>query len=85
MPCLAGKRIGQGRRGQRMEEEAKDRPGPGWRGWVLAILVAAILSVTVTLLLGRDFSFGTGRSTAGGYGPGAACCPGAANGARRGK
>jgi hypothetical protein len=41
---------------------AESRRGPGWKGWVLSILVAVILSVTATLLLG-------------GYGAGSNCCP----------
>jgi hypothetical protein len=40
----------------------KGRRGPTWPGWVLSILVAVILSVTATLLLG-------------GYGAGSNCCP----------
>ena len=41
---------------------AESRRGPGWKGWVLSILVAVILSVTATLLLG-------------GYVSGSSCCP----------
>jgi hypothetical protein len=41
---------------------AESRRGPTWRGWALSILVAIILSVTATLLLG-------------GYGAGTDCCP----------
>jgi hypothetical protein len=41
---------------------AGSRRGPGWKGWVLSILAAVILSVTATLLLG-------------GYGAGSSCCP----------
>jgi hypothetical protein len=56
------------------------RRGPTWRGWVLSILVAILLSVTATLLLGGSTSFrsdsaigqGTGRS---GSGIGGGCCP----------
>lgn len=33
---------------------AERRCGPTWRGWVLSILVAVILSVTATLLLGSS-------------------------------
>jgi hypothetical protein len=38
------------------------RRGPSWKGWVLSLLVAVILSVTATLLLG-------------GSGAGSSCCP----------
>ena len=31
---------------------AEGRRGPSWRGWVLSILAAILLSVTATLLLG---------------------------------
>ena len=41
---------------------AEGRRGPSWQGWVLSILVAVILSVTATLLLG-------------GSGAGSSCCP----------
>jgi len=41
---------------------AESRRGPGWKAWVLSILVAVILSVTATLLLG-------------GSGAGSSCCP----------
>ena len=40
----------------------ESRSGPGWKGWVLSILAAIILSVTATLLLG-------------GSGAGSSCCP----------
>ncbi|MCL5966851.1 MAG: hypothetical protein M1550_06590 [Deltaproteobacteria bacterium] len=53
-----------------------DRPGPTWRGWVVSILVAIILSVTATLLLGG--SFGSDRLLSPGAcatGPGGPCCP----------
>ena len=63
------------------EGAPESRPGPGWRGWVLSILVAVILSVTATLLLGGSL---VGRltppaapeATAGGCG--GPCCPPAA-------
>lgn len=41
---------------------AESRRGPSWQGWVLSIVLAIILSVTATLLLG-------------GYGAGSNCCP----------
>jgi hypothetical protein len=59
---------------------AESRRGPTWRGWVLSILVAIILSVTATLLLGGYGSFRQDRAIAagsGGYGSGigSSCCP----------
>jgi hypothetical protein len=61
---------------------AESRRGPGWKGWVLSILVAIILSVTATLLLGGSGSFRPDRAAAsgaaaGGCGSGAGsnCCP----------
>jgi hypothetical protein len=59
---------------------ADGRRGPGWKGWVLSILVAIILSVTATLLLGGSGSFRPGRAVAGGAsgsgcGSGGNCCP----------
>lgn len=57
---------------------AEGRRGPTWRGWVLSILVAIILSVTATLLLGGSGSFRSDRpvtTEAGGYGAGRSCCP----------
>ena len=58
---------------------AEGRRGPSWQGWVLSILVAIILSVTATLLLGGSGSFRPGRAVAGavagGCGAGGSCCP----------
>ena len=50
------------------------RRGPGWRGWVLSILVAIVLSVTATLLLGGSVSFQPGKAAATGT-SGSGCCP----------
>ncbi|HLO10217.1 MAG TPA: hypothetical protein VK303_06010 [Desulfobacteria bacterium] len=56
------------------------RRGPTWHGWVLSILVAVILSVTATLLLGgyvafrSDNAIGAGMGS-GGSGGGQSCCP----------
>ena len=68
-----------------MEEEmgtkgATDvRRGPSWRGWVLSILVAVLLSVTATLLLGGYEAFRSdcaAVATGGrGSGAGSSCCP----------
>ena len=59
--------------------DAESKRGPGWKGWVLSILVAIILSVTATLLLGGSGSFRPGRAVAGavagGCGAGGSCCP----------
>jgi len=61
---------------------AEGRRGPGWRGWVLSILVAIALSVTATLLLGGSGSFRPDRAVASGAtgtgcgsGAGSGCCP----------
>ena len=60
---------------------AESRRGPTWRGWVLSIIVAVILSVTATLLLGGYEAFRSDRVTAGadgrgsGAGVGRRCCP----------
>ena len=58
------------------------RRGHGWKGWVLSILVAVILSVTATLLLGGSGSFRPDRAAASGAagsgcgsGAGSSCCP----------
>ena len=56
------------------------RRGPIWRGWVLSILVAILLSVTATLLLGGSGAFRSdnaiGPATGhGGSGAGSDCCP----------
>ena len=57
---------------------AEGHRGPTWRGWVLSILVAVILSVTATLLLGGSGAFRTDPAVAAGageYGAGRSCCP----------
>ena len=64
---------------------AEGRRGPTWRGWVLFILVAVILSVTATLLLGGSGSFRPDRAMAAGSGgcgsgTGSSCCPPAGDG-----
>lgn len=64
---------------------AGGRRGPGWKGWVLSILAAIILSVTATLLLGGSGSFRPDRAVARGAGGidsggGSSCCPPAAAG-----
>jgi hypothetical protein len=57
---------------------AQYRRGPTWRGWVLSILVAILLSVTATLLLGGSGAFlsDSGNGPAVGHGgSGSNCCP----------
>ena len=44
------------------------RRGPGWKGWVLSILVAVILSVTTTFLLCGSGAFRSVREVATGAG-----------------
>lgn len=57
----------------------KDRTGPTWRGFVLAILAAILLSVTTTLLLGGSWSSyklnPAASVSSGGCGAGGNCCP----------
>ena len=64
------------------EPTAEVQRGPTWRGWVFSILVAVVLSVAATLLLGGSVSFSpekvaaTGASGSGsGSGAGRSCCP----------
>ena len=58
---------------------AEGRRGPSWRGWVLSILAAILLSVTATLLLGGSSAFRSDGAAAGaggrGSGAGRSCCP----------
>jgi hypothetical protein len=62
----------------RERETAMSQAGPTWRGFVLAILAAILLSGMATLLLGGSSSFGTRQpATAGapgGCGSGGNCC-----------
>ncbi|NJD63421.1 MAG: hypothetical protein FIA93_11970 [Deltaproteobacteria bacterium] len=57
----------------------RDRCGPTWRGFALSILVAVVLSVMATLLLGGSWSSYTLRPAAAGAssgcGEGKSCCP----------
>jgi len=50
------------------------RPAPSWRAWVVSIIVAIVLSVTATLLLGGSNRL-TGGGVSGGCGSGSNCCP----------
>ena len=59
---------------------AEGRRGPTWRGWVLSILVAVLLSVTATLLLGGSGAFRSSSAVEraaghGGSGTESGCCP----------
>ncbi|MHB1024975.1 MAG: hypothetical protein ACYC24_04615 [Desulfobacteria bacterium] len=56
------------------------RRGPTWRGWVLSILAAILLSVAATLLLGGSGVFRSDRAISpaaghSGFGVGSGCCP----------
>ena len=58
--------------------EARNKAGaggsaPSWRGWVISIVAAVVLSVAATLLLGGTFRL-PGRAVAG-AGCGDPCCP----------
>jgi hypothetical protein len=48
-----------------------------WRGLVIAVIAAIVLSLTATLLLGGSFGV-YNRGSASACGPGSACCPPAA-------
>lgn len=50
------------------------RTSPTWRGLVIAVIAAIVLSVTATLLLGGSFGV-YDRRVAGGCGSGGNCCP----------
>jgi hypothetical protein len=50
---------------------------PTWRGLLIAVIAAIVLSVTATLLLGGSFGYGRSGSVAG-CGAGSECCPPAA-------
>ena len=59
---------------------AGGRRGPTWHAWVLSILVAVLLSVTATLLLGGSGVFRPDSGTEpavghSGSGAGSGCCP----------
>ncbi len=55
---------------------AEGQRGPTWRGWVLSVLVAVLLSVTATLLLGGYGFFRSDRAgVSGAPGTGSNCCP----------
>jgi hypothetical protein len=54
---------------------AGGRRGPTWRGWVISILVAIVLSVTATLLLGSSGAFRSENAAGMAAGAGADCCP----------
>jgi len=51
------------------------RRGPTWRGWFLSILVAILLSVTATLLLGGSGASRLDSGNGPAAGAGTDCCP----------
>ena len=53
--------------------ESGHRRGPTWRALAVSIIVAVVLSVAATLLLGGSFGF-TGGAGTGGCGQGGDCC-----------
>jgi hypothetical protein len=64
------------------EMEQDDQVGlssPTWRGLVIAVVTAIVLSVTATFLLGGSFLRDSGASAMG-CGPGSECCPPVARG-----
>jgi hypothetical protein len=75
---LLDNREGSFRRGDFFTEELEQDvqaglSSPTWRGLLIAVIAAIVLSVTATLLLGG--SFGSERSgSAGGCGAGSGCC-----------
>lgn len=81
---MQGSPEGRGATGQNASEDTdvsgarrfeEDRQGPTWRGWVLSILVAIVLSVTATLLLGGAGSSRSDRAAvSGAAGTGGSCC-----------
>ena len=50
------------------------RPGPTWRGWVISILAAVILSVAATVIFGGVFAWRAPIAAQAG-GCGGPCCP----------
>ncbi len=58
--------------GEERPEKAEDHLSPSWRGWVVSILVAVILSVSATLLLTGSY-WPKGSVAAGGCGQGGKC------------
>jgi hypothetical protein len=70
--------VGYSRRGDFLSEglEPDSQGGissPSWRGLVIAVVAAIVLSVTATLLLGGSFGYGRNGSV-GGCGAGGGCC-----------
>jgi Na+(H+)/acetate symporter ActP len=75
-----GRREATGTSATEDPHAASARRGPGWKGWVLSILVAILLSVAATLLLGGASAFRRDRAAAPGAagfgcGAGSSCCP----------
>jgi hypothetical protein len=70
--------VGYSRRGDFLSEglEPDSQGGissPSWRGLVIAVVAAIVLSVTATLLLGRSFGLGSAVARSG-RGAGSDCC-----------
>jgi len=59
----------------RPDRDGEHPPGPTWRGLVIAVVAAVMLSVGATLLLGGSYGF-TRQGATSGCGAGAAgdCC-----------
>lgn len=56
------------------EPEGDHRSRPTWRGLLIAVIAAVVLSVGATLLLGGSYGF-TGQTARQGCGSGSECCP----------
>ena len=61
-------------RGARRAAGMDGRTGPTWRGWMISILVAVILSVAATVLFGGGAAWRTPVAAQAG-GCGGPCCP----------
>jgi len=67
--------------GEERPEKAEGREFSSWRGWVISMLVAIILSVSATLLLSGSY-WPKGAASAGGCGPGGKCSTATVAGSR---
>ncbi|GAB4364764.1 MAG: hypothetical protein Kow00128_06730 [Deltaproteobacteria bacterium] len=57
------------------EADGGYRPGPTWRGLVIAVVAAVMLSVGATLLLGGSYGFTRGASGCGAGAVSDCCAP----------